>query len=175
MSNAPPNNASAPHQAIGLLYQDHHGWLVGWLRRRLGCSHNAADLAQDTFVRLINGSLPEVREPRHYLVTVAKRVMVDHFRRRALERAYLEALAQQPQAEEVSPEVRLQIMETLLALDAMLLGLGHKPRQAFLMSQLLGMNYNEIAERLGVSVSSVTKYIAKATEQCLLFALDAEH
>ena len=32
----------------------------------------------------------------------------------------------------------------------------------------------QLARRLGVSVSSVTKYMARATEQCLLFALDAE-
>ena len=33
---------------LGLLYADHHGWLSGWLRSRVGCSHTAADLAQDT-------------------------------------------------------------------------------------------------------------------------------
>lgn len=162
------------YQEVGQLYQHHQGWLVGWLRQRLGCSHHAADLAQDTYLRLLNGRLPELREPRHYLVTVAKRVMVDHFRRWALERAYLEVLAAQPELEEPSPESRVQLMETLLALDAMLLGLGEKPRQAFLMAQLLGMSYAEIAGKLEVSVSSVTKYIAKATEQCLLFALDAD-
>ena len=34
-----------------------------------------------------------LREPKDFLVTVAKRVMVDLFRRRTLERAYLEMLA----------------------------------------------------------------------------------
>ncbi|GLK87831.1 hypothetical protein GCM10017655_08930 [Pseudomonas turukhanskensis] len=115
-----------------------------------------------------------LQEPRHFLVTVAKRVMVDHLRRRAIEQAYLQALALQPPAEEVSPETRLLMVETLLALDAMLDGLGHKTKQAFLLSQLEGLGYSEIAKRLGVSVSSVTKYMAKATEHCLLFALDAQ-
>ena len=31
-------------QDIGLLYRDHHGWLRGWLHRRLGCAHHAADV-----------------------------------------------------------------------------------------------------------------------------------
>ena len=66
------------------------------------------------------------------------------------------------------------MLETLLQLDAMLDGLGLKVRQAFLFAQLEGLSYAEIAQRLDVSVSSVTKYIAKATEHCLLFALDAE-
>ncbi|WP_049298462.1 sigma factor, partial [Pseudomonas aeruginosa] len=46
----PPADASL-HDAVSHLYQDHHGWLQGWLRRRLGCAENAADLAQDTFAR----------------------------------------------------------------------------------------------------------------------------
>ncbi|MBM7060032.1 sigma-70 family RNA polymerase sigma factor [Pseudomonas sp. UL073] len=162
-------------EQVQQLYSDHHGWLVGWLRRRLDCSASAADLAQDTFVRLIVGQAPaELREPRHFLVTVAKRVMVDHFRRRALERAYLESLAHQPEALDASPEERLLILETLLALDAMLDGLGQKAKRAFLLSQLQGLGYAEIARQLEVSVSSVTKYIAKATEHCLLFALEAQ-
>ncbi len=48
----PPADASL-HDAVSHLYQDHHGWLQGWLRRRLGCAENAADLAQDTFARLL--------------------------------------------------------------------------------------------------------------------------
>lgn len=171
--------SSPPTFAIAELYSAHNGWLTGWLRRRIGCSAHAADMAQDTFVRLLLAEratrLPsELREPRHFLVTIAKRVMVDHFRRRSLEQAYLDALALQPQAEQISPEERLLILETLLALDAMLDGLGSKAKQAFLLSQLEGLGYSEIAQRLGVSVSSVTKYIAKATERCLLFALDAQ-
>ncbi|MFL9609593.1 sigma factor [Methylobacillus sp. Pita2] len=35
------------------LYSSHHGWLYAWLRKKLGCQHIAADLAHDTFVRLM--------------------------------------------------------------------------------------------------------------------------
>ncbi len=165
----------APLQPIDSLYRDHHGWLQGWLRRRLGDRERAADLTQDTFVRLIASTVAHpLREPRNFLATVAKRVMVDHLRRRSLEQAYLEALALEPELLEVSAEQRVILLETLLQLDAMLDGLNHKVRQALFLSHLEGLSYAEIAERLGVSVSSVTKYIAKATEQCLLFALDAE-
>lgn len=47
MASAPPS------PDIALLYSDHHGWLVGWLRRRLGNPCDAADLDQDTFVRVL--------------------------------------------------------------------------------------------------------------------------
>ncbi|WP_175651003.1 sigma-70 family RNA polymerase sigma factor [Pseudomonas sp. Marseille-P9899] len=156
------------------LYRDHSSWLRGWLRRRLGDGERAADLTQDTFLRLITGTVVHpLREPRNFLATVAKRVMVDHLRRRTLEQAYLAALAQEPELLEVSPEDRVLMLETLLQLDAMLDGLGPKVRMAFFLAQLDGLPYVQIAERLGVSLSSVTKYIARATEQCLLFILDA--
>ncbi|MCC6302567.1 MAG: sigma-70 family RNA polymerase sigma factor [Gammaproteobacteria bacterium] len=160
------------------LYSDHHGWLLGWLRRKLGCAHSAADLAHDTFVRLIAAPdaacrVADIREPRDYLATVAQRVMIDYFRRRTLERAYLEALALIPEAETGSPEQRSIIIETLCEIDAMLDGMGARPKQAFLMSQLEGLSYAEIARRLGVSVSSVNKYMARAVERCLLLRLGA--
>lgn len=43
------------------LYSGHHGWLRSWLQKRLQCSETAADLAQDTFVRiLLKEQPPEV-------------------------------------------------------------------------------------------------------------------
>lgn len=163
------------HDEMHCLYRDHASWLQGWLRKRLGDRQRAEDISHDTFVRLITGTVAQpLREPRSFLATVAKRVMVDHLRRRTLEQAYLEALVQEPELLECSPERRLLMLEALLQIDAMLDGLGPRVRQAFLYAQLEGLSYAEIAERLGVSVSSVTKYVARATEQCLLFALDAE-
>ena len=35
-----------------------------------------------------------------------------------------------------------------------------------------GLTYSEIAHKLGVSISSVKKYVAKAVEHCLLFRLE---
>ena len=38
---------TAPDIALDRLYLDNHSWLSGWMRRRLGCPHHAADLAQE--------------------------------------------------------------------------------------------------------------------------------
>lgn len=113
-----------------------------------------------------------IREPRSYLATIANRVLIDHLRRRTLEKAYLEALMAQPEPVDISPEQRLLMLEALVEIDRMLTGLGSQVRRAFLLSQLQGMAYSDIAARLGVSVSSVKKYMAKATEHCLLYALE---
>lgn len=151
------------------LYSDHHGWLVSWLCRRLGCIHNANDLAQDTFLRVLRrpSTLDEVREPRAWLTTVAQGLVVDHVRRRQLERAYIDAIACLPEPEVPGPEARLLILDTLARIDALLDGLPAKVRSAFLLSRLEGLSYPEIAGRLGVSLSSVEKYMASALRHCL--------
>ncbi|MBK0032399.1 sigma-70 family RNA polymerase sigma factor [Erwinia sp. S43] len=154
------------------LYQTHHRWLRSWLQYKLGSASDAEDLAQDTFLRVLLGNgVAEIREPKSFLCTIAKRVMVDFFRRNALERAWLDMLEQLPEEYVPSPEQQHALLETLQQIDAMLDGLGAKVRQAFLLSQLEGLTYPQIAERLAVSVSSVKKYMAKATEHCLLFRL----
>ena len=159
---------SSLHEAVQHLYRDHHGWLYGWLRRRLGCADNAADLAQDTFARLLaSRRVLEAREPRAYLTTVARGLLINWYQRQSLERAYLDALAALPEELAPPPEQRLLVLETLHEIDAMLDGLPEGVRRAFLLSQLEGMKYEAIAAELGVSLGSIKRYMQQAFRQCL--------
>jgi len=93
------------HREIDALYAGHHAWLRGWLSRKLGCAHRAADLAHDTFMRLLIRDEPiGADEPRAFLTTVAQRVLSNHWRREQIERAYLDVLAQRAEAHAPSPE-----------------------------------------------------------------------
>ncbi len=148
------------------LYIQHHHWLRNWLRQRLGCSHQAADLAQDTFVRVMQKQRAEpdfvISYPRRYLNILANSLMLDMFRRRAVEQAYLDALALMPEPELISEEARALILELLQRFDQMLDKLPAAVRQAFLLSRLDGLTYDEIAEQLGVSVRTVKRYMQQA-------------
>ncbi|THF56862.1 sigma-70 family RNA polymerase sigma factor [Pseudothauera rhizosphaerae] len=160
----------APAGTVTDLYRQHHPWLLGWLRARLGCPHNAADLAHDTFLRLLGNRRPVERldEPRAYLTTIARGLVIDHWRRRDIEQAWTEAVAHLPEAQAPSPETRALAVEALLRIDAMLDGLRPKVREAFLLSQLDGLGYREIGTRLGVSERMVKKYMAQAMLACVL-------
>lgn len=156
---------------IGDLYRGHHRWLVGWLRRRLGCPHHAADLAQDTFTRVLvrRHALALHLGPgagKALLSTIAHGLMVDHLRRAALERAFVEALALLPQPQVPSLEEQRIGLETLIEVDRLLHGLPAKVQHAFLLSQLDGLSYAQIASELGVSLSSVQQYMTRAFTAC---------
>lgn len=152
--------------ALDRLYIEHHGWLQGWLQTRLNNRADAADLAQDTFLRLLQRRIGELAEPRAYLRTVARGLVIDLWRRRDIERAWLETIAQLPEQQAPSPETGLLIIESLIAIDSLLGELPAAVREAFLLAQLDGMTCPAIAQRLGVSLSTVERYIAKALRHC---------
>ncbi|HBO9439418.1 TPA: sigma-70 family RNA polymerase sigma factor [Pseudomonas aeruginosa] len=163
MSSADLAHAAALHT----LYSDHHHWLTGWLRRRLCCPQNAADLAQDTFVKvLVSRQAVRIDEPRAFLTTIARRVLCNHYRRQDVERAYLEALASLPEREVPSEETRAIVLETLVELDRLLDGLPPLAKETFLLAQLDGLGYAEIATQLDISLSSVKRYMLKAAQRC---------
>ncbi|WP_131671472.1 sigma-70 family RNA polymerase sigma factor [Pseudomonas parakoreensis] len=153
------------------LYLDHHSWLTGWLRRRLGCPDSAADLAQDTFIRVLSArESAAIIEPRAFLTTLAKRVLFNHYRRQDLERAYLETLAQMPEMLAPSEEDKAIILQTLIELDQLLDGLPRLVKRAFLLAQVDGLTYPQIAAALGISVATVKRHLHKAALRCY-FAL----
>ena len=115
-----------------------------------------------------------MQEPRAYLTTVARNLLINHARRQSLEAAYLEVLALMPPALAPCPGERLALLETLHEIDAMLDRLPQNAREAFLLSQLDGLTYAQIGERIGVTVRTVKRYMALAFEQCILFQAGAE-
>ncbi|WP_075257386.1 sigma-70 family RNA polymerase sigma factor [Herbaspirillum camelliae] len=159
-----------PQQSIQSLYTEHHNWLHRWLCRMLGDSFDAADMAHDVFIRLLNRPMQEFKEPRAYLSTVAKNLVVEHWRRRELERAWLETLASMPETMAPPPETRLMLLEALVQIDRMLDSLKPKVRTAFLLAQLEGMTCPQIAERMGVSRATVERYISSALLHCCTLA-----
>ncbi|WP_150710688.1 sigma-70 family RNA polymerase sigma factor [Pseudomonas fluorescens] len=164
----------ADSSSVQNLYITHHRWLHELLRRRLSNAFDAADLAHDTFMRVLKRPQVfdcETRE-RSYLATIARGLCIDHWRRRQLEQAWLETLAARPQAVQPSPEQRAIIVETLYEVDAMLLRLPKRVRDAFILAQLHGLPYRTIAEEIGVCERMVKKYLAQALMHCAL--LEAE-
>lgn len=157
-----------PDANLETLYCEHHRWLQSWLRKKLGNDFDAADLTHDTFERLLaRRGLPPMRDARAFLVTVARGLVVNHWRRQEVQRAYLDTLAAQPEPLARSPEDEALLVEALCEIDTLLAALNPKARMAFLLAQLDGLSYTDIARRLDVSERMVKKYMAQAMLQCL--------
>lgn len=150
---------------LSALYKSHSGWLKSWLLKKLQCYHNAEDVTQDTFHKLLqlpDADLARLDSPKAYLSTIAKRLLIDQARRRKVESAYLEALVLVNGDDTVaSPEQYQEAVNMLERVIKILESLPEKPRQAFLLCRFEGASYQDIAEKLGVSASMVKQYIAQ--------------
>lgn len=160
-------SSDSASKLVGTLYSDHHGWLHGWLRRKLGNAFDAADLTHDTFLRiLVNGHTPPPESSRAHLTQIAKGLVIDLHRRRQLEAVYLDALAALPEQVVLSDEDRAELLQALFHIDAMLDTLPARVREVFLLSQLDGMTYSDIAAKMAISVGAVRKYMLRAAQAC---------
>lgn len=155
---------------IHSLYQAHHGWLRNWLLRRLGNAFDAADLAHDAFVRLLAAprAFDSPQGARAYLRSMGDGMCIDLWRRREVERAWLDTLATCAGAAAPSAEHQAIIVETLLQAADMLRQLPPKVARAFILAQVDGMKYRDIAVELAVSERTVKSYLARAMLHCAL-------
>jgi RNA polymerase sigma factor (sigma-70 family) len=162
---------TGPAHPLSELYRNHHGWLFGLLRNKLGNAFDAADLAHDAFVRLLTKprEFDSFDGARAYLSVVAKGMCVDLWRRRQIEATWLEAVSAWPEDTGISLEQRALIIETLWEVDAILARLPAKAAHAFILAQVHGMTYKEVAAELNVSERMVKKYMAQAMLQFALF------
>ncbi|OSM94862.1 MULTISPECIES: sigma-70 family RNA polymerase sigma factor [Lonsdalea] len=158
------------------LYQHHHGWLQNLLRKRLGNRCDASDLAQDVFLQLL--ITPREFDSHHgtraYLSVMAQGLCVDLWRRKALEQAWLASLQHHAADASLSAEQNAIVLETLFQVDGMLRHLPEKVRSAFVMSQIQGMTYAQIAAVLKVSERMVKKYMAQAMLHCIVLETESD-
>ncbi|MFJ4156624.1 sigma-70 family RNA polymerase sigma factor [Pseudomonas sp. NPDC089752] len=170
---AAPGTAGSDLEA---LYRAHHGWIRQWLQRKLGNAHDAAELAQDVFVRLLSKprAFNDAEHAKAYLGRMSRNACVDFWRRRRIEQAYMEVLSAQPEQLLPSLEHQAIILETLAQLQAMIDRMPQRVAEAFCLAQLQGMKQREIAEHLKVSERSVNNYLAQAMYQCLLLEVELD-
>lgn len=162
-------SSKPPLPDIESLYCNHHQWLHGWLRRRLGNSFDAADLAHDAFLRLMNAPRHFETPPqaRAYLRTMANGLCIDLWRRRQIEQMWLDELAARPEITVPSLEHQAIVIQALMEIDTMLRNMPVKAANAFVLAVACDMTDKEVATELGVSTRMVRKYVAQAMLHCL--------
>ena len=146
---------------IERLFTTYHQPLVRYLVRRLGDRDWAEEIAQETFVRALRQE--KIVSERAWLFAVATNLVRDEARKDARRRRHLELLREQAKADEaVEPEPTSleRAQEAALARRA-LDCLSNRDREALLMREE-GLDYNEIASALELSVGSVGTTLARA-------------
>ncbi|OKH88243.1 RNA polymerase sigma factor [Thalassospira sp. TSL5-1] len=155
------------------IFQENYDNLLRFLTRRMGGdAQRAADIAQDTYLRLAAAPVSDgkIDNPRAYVYRVAGNLAIDWMRREKRHFASSQSDAGQvpEQVEDPKPSPEMTVMgrQQLALIDRALDRLPENPRRALLMFRMDGFSHARIAQELGVSESMVAKYIARALQQC---------
>lgn len=143
------------------LFKTYHTPLVRYLTRRLGDRDWAEDVAQETFVRALRQK--DLQNERAWLFAVATNLVRDEARKDTRRRRHLELLREEAKAESIvepEPTDLERAQDRALARRA-IDTLTERDREALLMREE-GLDYNEIAEALGLSLASVGTTLSRA-------------
>ncbi len=142
------------------LFREYHAPLVRYLTRRLGDRDWAEEVAQETFLRALRQR--DLSNERAWLFTVATNLVRDAARQESRRRRHLELLRAEEAGRMVeSPDSAMVRAEERAQARRALEQLPERDREALLMREE-GLNYEEIAEALGLSVGSVGTTLARA-------------
>ena len=144
---------------IDRLFHQYHQPLVRYLTRRLGDRDWAEEVAQETFVRALRQE--HLENERAWLFAVATNLVRDDARKDARRRRHLELLAAEAREVVVEQPNELERAEERALARKAMDALTERDREALLMREE-GLDYNEIAAALELSVASVGTTLSRA-------------
>lgn len=153
---------SAKEQAVfSNLYRDQHEAVLRLLNMRLNNEQDAADLAQETFLRVLRYRHCDTRSLKFLLFRVALNLAVSHGR---LSRVRCDVSLGDWDFAADMPGIDEQLIkeETLTQVSRAVRGLPERCRQAFTLSRIDGLRQHDIARRCGISRRMVEYHIAHA-------------
>lgn len=172
--------AAEPHaRLIETLFREHNDSLLRFLAARLGSHHEAKEVAQEAYVRLLQLDTPgAVSFLRAFLFKTASNLAVDRLRTRGYRErpATLEFFEQLPYA--ATPEREVGGAQEIELLQRLLEELPAKCRYAFVMNKFHGRDVESIAKDMQMTGTMVRRYILRALIHCragLLAATGSDH
>jgi RNA polymerase sigma factor (sigma-70 family) len=142
------------------LFAAHQDGLLRYLSRAVGEREAARDLTQDVFVRVSSSSSipPTADQQRAWIFRIARNLVIDHHRRQ--QHRQTEPLAADPLS-----HGGLGAADTAAIVHQALSRLDDDARDVFLMREVSGLSYVEIAEACELTPDAVRSRIHRARLQ----------
>jgi RNA polymerase sigma-70 factor (ECF subfamily) len=158
-------------------YSRHGLSLKRFIGRFMHSSSDIEDIAQEAFLRAyaVESSRP-IEQPKSFLFRIAKHLALSQLTRKARQITdYIEDSADSAVIQiEHSAEDEVSARQTLGLHCEAVAQLAPQCRQVYLLRKVHGFSHKEIAEQLGIAVSTVEKHLMKAVEQCDRYVRERE-
>ena len=155
-----PSHEELTRAEFDALFRQYYKTIRNFIYFRCGDRDMAEDIAQDTFVKLW-----EVRDRvdrktvKSYLYTIAQNTTINQQKRQQLMYKFQKRTTSHLDSD--TPEKLAEMAEYELRLQAVIASLPEGGREVFLMNRIEDLTYQEIAERLGLSVKAIEKRMSK--------------
>jgi RNA polymerase sigma factor (sigma-70 family) len=154
---------------IETLARRYHAELLRILTAKLRSEQDAADLAQEAYVRLLRyEGQCSGEDLRRMLFRIAGNLLTDHWRWSRLRAADTHLPIHELELESGQPSHDEQLVseQRLRRLEEIILAMPDKRRTVFVLSRIHGLSNAEIARECGISMKTVEKHIATALAEC---------
>lgn len=157
------------HDEITALYREYNEPLIRYLTIRLRSRQDAVEVAHEAYIRLIKReNLADIECFQSFLFRTATNLSIDLQRQRTRHaKNFAKSKILMSGIEEITPERSLDGRQTMGELRQVIKTLPPKCREAFMLYKFKELNHGEIAEKMGLSISSIRKYIARGLAVCI--------
>lgn len=137
--------------------------LMQFLQHNWRNRSDLVDLRQEVYVRVFEAARKEIPEhPRQFVFSTARNLLIDHIRREQV--IPIEAMADpgglSVALDEPGPDRATMARDELRKLQSALDQLPPRCREAFVLGKIEGLSGQEIAVRMGVTESAVSRHLA---------------
>jgi RNA polymerase sigma-70 factor (family 1) len=155
---------TSDHEAFEKIFNHFHQTIYQFLLYKIKDADTAEDLLQEVFLKIWKGrtALDENQSLKNYLYTIADNLVLNHFRHQKVVLRHQQESELKIFSGSDSPQNILEEKEWSKILMSAIESLPEQTRTIFLMSRVEDLTYQEIAERLSISLKAVEGHIVKA-------------
>jgi RNA polymerase sigma-70 factor (ECF subfamily) len=178
MTPIPPDPANSDSSFAARVQKLYGPDLYYFLLSRLRNEHDAKDVVQEIYLRLLRlGQGELVREPHAYVYFVASQVLAQFRMRAKLSPLVYDSVLlrnRDRHPSEVGPDAVAARWLALAEVEESLAALPPLHRRIFLMRKLAGLSWAQIAEQLQISTHTVKKYLCEANARISVMRREQE-
>ena len=143
------------------LFDQYYQGLKSFIYYKIGDIDAAEDIVQEVFIKLWDRrDQIEMKTVKSFIFTIANNMAINHLKHQKI--VFNFARNDQRKKTSESPEYELELKEFKERLENILAEMPENARVVFLMNRIEKLTYNEIAERLGLSVKAIEKRMSNA-------------
>ncbi len=139
---------------IESIYRTYGDYIYRYIYGMVQNKAEAEDLLQDTFVKVMKSDTNEIKNMKSWLITIARNTVYDHWRREKRKR-------------NLNPFIRRKKRDVDLKLDIEreIEKLSPKLKEVIILREINQLNYEEIANILGVEIGTVKSRLSRARRE----------